>query len=110
MTVSPRTFAAILGTLAVVAGLLLLFLPLTTTVNGNPVSCGSPAVASRHAEVGSALASIGHAQVAPIAAIETACASARGGRETGGWVLVGLGVVAVAGATLVRWTSAPTAA
>lgn len=108
-TIRPRTFAAILGALAVLASLLLLFLPLSTSVNGNAVACGSAAVANQHAMRSSAfeasLASIDRGdRIAPIAQAESACASARHARADFGWALLGVGVVVVAGARFVRWS------
>lgn len=113
MTVTPRTFATILAAAAVLVGLLLLFLPLSTSVNGNAIRCGSAVVASQHDVDGSVLAAaaaripLGE-QIAPIAQAEAACASVRAGRETGGWLLVGAGVVVLAGTRFVRWSPAVT--
>lgn len=103
----PRTFAGALGVLAVLAALLLLLLPVRTTVNAVPVSCGNGFTISRHAEQGSALfgseAAIARGdRIAPIDKVEDVCASAQSHRATLAWTLLGLGVVTLAGAVLVR--------
>lgn len=102
MSVGSKLVATVLGALVVIAGLLLLFLPLSTSVNNNAIRCGSAAVASRHdlleSTLSTSLSAIDRgAQIAPIGQAEADCASARHTRAAIGWVLLGVGVVVAGG-------------
>lgn len=111
LTISPRTFTTWLGAaLAVVGLLLLLVLPVSASVDGVSVGCGTGLSASRGAANKDATADYsaafdglpGHSTT-----FEDACAAARSARAPWGWVLVGAGGVVLAGARLVRWSGQP---
>lgn len=103
--VTPRTFATILGALGVLAGVLLLLLPVSATVDGQSYGCGSPAVAIRNGVAfGDVLANARQGDVIPVTTLRAACSAARDSRGTPGWTALGLGVATVAGARFVRWS------
>lgn len=90
MTVTPRTFAAVLGGVALFAGLLATtFVPVTATYPGGLLG---------EYDCGTVLASRPRYQGEPL----QACMDALSTRGAWGWTLVIVGVVVLAAALLVR--------
>lgn len=113
---SPRAFAAVAASaLIVVAAFLLLTSVTATTQAGGTAPCGSALSPSNDdgrklsdsADVGNGLnqlAGTGIYRPNQYAGFQAACADAVSTRSTWGWVVGGVGVVALAGALLVSTT------
>jgi hypothetical protein len=105
---SPRTLGTLLGVAALLAGLVLLFTPVSATVGDVPVGCGTAARADLTAATvkddspGIAAAVRGLTPTFQTT-FEDACGAALSGRRTIVWILIPVAAIVLVAARGVRW-------